>query len=169
MFPKAWNRVDLQESSNNSDAYAGLCKVNPHPCGFLGDSKRDCIYSYLQIQRYRSKISGPLLDRIDIHMEVPSVAFKDLSSTEIGHSSAEILERANRVREIQTISECPARKSGELHLFRRQILKLHYMTDLNKLRIFMNKNCVFHFGSSNNPTIGDRKGVCSFYFFHERI
>jgi magnesium chelatase family protein len=72
------------------------------PCGFLGDPKRNCTCSHLQIQRYRSKISGPLMDRIDIHMEVPSVKFRDLSSTEGGQSSSEILERVRRAREIQT-------------------------------------------------------------------
>ena len=78
-----------------------VAAMNPCPCGFLGDAKRDCSCSYLQIQRYRSKISGPLMDRIDIHMDVPSVQFKDLSSPEEGQSSRDILERTNRAREIQ--------------------------------------------------------------------
>jgi magnesium chelatase family protein len=98
-----------------------IAAMNPCACGFLGDSKRECICSYLQIQRYRSKISGPLLDRIDIHMEVPSVRFKDLSSTESGHSSAEILERANRAREIQTT--------------RFQRMKIHKNADMNSRQI----------------------------------
>ena len=68
----------------------------------MGDPKRECLCSYLQIQRYRSKISGPLMDRIDIHMEVPSVQFKDLSSTAKGQTSAEILEKTNKAREIQS-------------------------------------------------------------------
>jgi magnesium chelatase family protein len=79
-----------------------VAAMNPCPCGFLGDPKRNCTCSHLQIQRYRSKISGPLMDRIDIHMEVPSVKFRDLSSTEGGQSSSEILERVRRAREIQT-------------------------------------------------------------------
>jgi magnesium chelatase family protein len=79
-----------------------VAAMNPCPCGFLGDPKRNCTCSHLQIQRYRSKISGPLMDRIDIHMEVPSVKFRDLSSTEGGQSSSEILERVQRAREIQT-------------------------------------------------------------------
>ena len=78
-----------------------IAAMNPCPCGFLGDPKRECTCSYLQIQRYRSKISGPLMDRIDIHMDVPPVHFKDLSSSETGQSSSEILGRVKRAREIQ--------------------------------------------------------------------
>jgi len=75
--------------------------MNPCPCGFLGDPKRECMCNYLQIQRYRSKISGPLLDRIDIHIEVPSVQFKDLSSHEKGQTSSEMMKRINKARRIQ--------------------------------------------------------------------
>ena len=75
--------------------------MNPCPCGFLGHSKRECTCTYLQVQRYRSKISGPLMDRIDIHMEVPPVSFEDLSSHGGGESSSEILKRVKKAREIQ--------------------------------------------------------------------
>ena len=78
-----------------------VAAMNPCPCGFLGDSKRECTCSTLQIQRYRSKISGPLLDRIDIHLEVPAVPYKDLSGISDGESSADILQRVVRAREIQ--------------------------------------------------------------------
>ncbi len=79
-----------------------LAAMNPCPCGFFGDPKRECHCSYLQIRRYRAKISGPLMDRIDIHMEVPPVGFNDLSSIEQGQSSSEILERVKKARKIQT-------------------------------------------------------------------
>lgn len=78
-----------------------VAAMNPCPCGYLGDPKRDCTCSFLQIQRYRSKISGPLLDRIDLHLEVPSVPFKDLSGLEQGDSSAEVLDRVVRARSLQ--------------------------------------------------------------------
>ncbi len=78
-----------------------VAAMNPCPCGFFGDPKRECHCSALQIRRYRSKISGPLMDRIDIHMEVPPVPFKDLSSRESGQSSREILGRVKRARKIQ--------------------------------------------------------------------
>ncbi|MBN1277692.1 MAG: YifB family Mg chelatase-like AAA ATPase [Deltaproteobacteria bacterium] len=78
-----------------------VAAMNPCPCGFLGSPKRECSCSSLQVQRYRSKISGPLMDRIDIHIEVPSVPYKDLSDTRDGASSSDILERVMRAREIQ--------------------------------------------------------------------
>jgi len=78
-----------------------VAAMNPCPCGFLGDPKRDCSCTYTQIQRYRSKISGPLMDRIDIHMDVPAVPFKDLSSTQPSESSAQILTRIKSARGLQ--------------------------------------------------------------------
>jgi len=78
-----------------------VAAMNPCPCGFLGDHKRECTCSFLQIQRYRSKISGPLMDRIDIHLEVPSVPYKDLSGIAGGDSSEDILERVMKARDIQ--------------------------------------------------------------------
>jgi magnesium chelatase family protein len=67
-----------------------IAALNPCPCGYRGDSRRDCHCTPPQIERYMSKISGPLLDRIDIHIEVPSVAFRDLSGGTPGTSSAEL-------------------------------------------------------------------------------
>jgi len=78
-----------------------VAAMNPCPCGFMGDPKRECTCSFLQIQRYRSKISGPLMDRIDIHLEVPSVPYKDLSGVTTGASSADILKRVIKAREVQ--------------------------------------------------------------------
>ncbi|MDB9822525.1 YifB family Mg chelatase-like AAA ATPase [Deltaproteobacteria bacterium] len=79
-----------------------VAAMNPCPCGFFGDTRRECNCSYVHIQRYRSRISGPLMDRIDIHMEVPAVEYKDLSAKEAGRSSAEILEKVKRAREVQS-------------------------------------------------------------------
>jgi magnesium chelatase family protein len=78
-----------------------VAAMNPCPCGFFGDSKRECMCSFPQIQRYRSKISGPLLDRIDIHTEVPAVQYKDLSAKDGGRSSMDILKKVKRARDIQ--------------------------------------------------------------------
>jgi magnesium chelatase family protein len=75
--------------------------MNPCPCGFYGDTKRECTCSYREIRRYRGRISGPLLDRIDIHIDVPSVPFKDLAGTSHGESSSEIRQRVVAAREIQ--------------------------------------------------------------------
>jgi len=78
-----------------------IAAMNPCPCGFLGDVKRDCTCSPIQIQRYRSKISGPLLDRIDIHLEVPAVPYRELSGISKGEPSKVILQRVMKAREIQ--------------------------------------------------------------------
>ncbi len=78
-----------------------VAAMNPCPCGFSGDPKRTCTCAETQIRRYRSKVSGPLLDRIDLHVEVPAVPFEELSSKQAGESSATIRERVRAVREIQ--------------------------------------------------------------------
>src|SRR6185503_7765143 len=75
--------------------------MNPCPCGFFNDPTRECKCSPMQIQRYVSKISGPLLDRIDIHIDVPAVKFKELSSDAPGESSEAIRERVDRARRVQ--------------------------------------------------------------------
>ena len=79
-----------------------IAAMNPCPCGFFGDPKRECNCSMAQINRYRGKVSGPLLDRIDMHLEVPAVPYKDLASQEKGASSREILERVIMARNMQT-------------------------------------------------------------------
>ncbi len=75
--------------------------MNPCPCGYFTDPNKECTCNTTQIQRYMSKISGPLLDRIDIHIEVPAVKYKELSSTAKGESSEEIRKRVVNARKIQ--------------------------------------------------------------------
>ncbi|MGC9043436.1 MAG: YifB family Mg chelatase-like AAA ATPase [Myxococcota bacterium] len=78
-----------------------VAAMNPCPCGYLGDPNHKCLCSYPTIQRYRTRISGPLLDRIDIHIDVPPVNYSELSSTREGEPSAKIRERVIRARKIQ--------------------------------------------------------------------
>lgn len=78
-----------------------VAAMNPCPCGYLGDPRRNCRCSTAQIQRYRNRISGPLLDRIDIHVEVPAVRYADLASLQRGESSSAIRERVLRARQAQ--------------------------------------------------------------------
>ncbi|HLI79704.1 MAG TPA: YifB family Mg chelatase-like AAA ATPase [Candidatus Binataceae bacterium] len=78
-----------------------VAAMNPCPCGFFGDATHECSCSPLVIQRYRSRISGPLLDRIDIHIEVPAVKYKELTEKSMGEPSEKIRERVDRAREIQ--------------------------------------------------------------------
>jgi magnesium chelatase family protein len=75
--------------------------MNPCPCGFHGDPTHECRCTGAIIQRYLGKISGPLLDRIDLHIEVPAVAYKELRAKDGGTSSAEMRERVGGVRTIQ--------------------------------------------------------------------
>ncbi len=75
--------------------------MNPCPCGNYGNPRVACRCSPAQIQKYRSKISGPLLDRIDIHLDVPAVNFPELSASIPSESSAQIKERVNKARAIQ--------------------------------------------------------------------
>jgi magnesium chelatase family protein len=71
------------------------------PCGTLGQHKNPCRCSTTQIARYRAKISGPLLDRIDIHIDVPAARYQDLTSNIPAESSAQIKERVEKAREVQ--------------------------------------------------------------------
>ncbi|MBW2561287.1 MAG: ATP-binding protein, partial [Deltaproteobacteria bacterium] len=78
-----------------------VAAMNPCPCGYFTDSRRQCRCTPHQIRHYRAKISGPLLDRIDIHIEVPSVRYKELAGREGGETSETIKGRVNGARDIQ--------------------------------------------------------------------
>ncbi|MBI4791884.1 MAG: YifB family Mg chelatase-like AAA ATPase [Deltaproteobacteria bacterium] len=78
-----------------------VAALNPCPCGFLGDINHACSCSPLQVKRYEEKLSGPLLDRIDIHLQVPAVPFQKVASSREGEESQIIKERVTGAREIQ--------------------------------------------------------------------
>jgi len=78
-----------------------VAAMNPCPCGYLGDPQHSCRCSLPQIQKYRSKISGPLLDRIDLHIEAPAVDIEQLQNSEKGESSEMIRKRVEKCRSIQ--------------------------------------------------------------------
>ncbi|MCK9376659.1 MAG: YifB family Mg chelatase-like AAA ATPase [Syntrophobacterales bacterium] len=78
-----------------------VAAMNPCPCGYYGDPKRACTCTPNQINSYRSRISGPLLDRIDIQIQVPAVPFRDLAAPEGGEGSAEMRARVVAAREVQ--------------------------------------------------------------------
>lgn len=78
-----------------------VAAMNPCPCGYLGDPKRECRCSPIQIERYRQRISGPLLDRIDLHVEVPAVDYRELKADSGGESSEAIRARVEETREVQ--------------------------------------------------------------------
>ena len=75
--------------------------MNPCPCGYFNDRSRECQCTQPMIQRYISKISGPLLDRIDIHIDVPAVNYKEMRAAAPPEGSAQIRERVIRARDLQ--------------------------------------------------------------------
>jgi magnesium chelatase family protein len=93
-----------------------VAAMNPCPCGYFGDRRRPCRCTPQQIRQYQGRISGPLLDRIDIHIEVPSVPYRDLAESRPGESSAVIKERIERARRIQT-----QRLAGDAPLFNARL------------------------------------------------
>ena len=78
-----------------------VAAMNACPCGYFGDLKRECRCSPIQVQRYRQRISGPLLDRIDLHIEVPAVEYRDISSDRDEERSVLIRERVMKARQRQ--------------------------------------------------------------------
>jgi magnesium chelatase family protein len=78
-----------------------VAAMNPCPCGYLGDSRHQCTCTPGMINRYRSRVSGPLMDRIDIHIDVPAVPYKELSNDYSGEKSEVIRQRVTEARERQ--------------------------------------------------------------------
>jgi magnesium chelatase family protein len=104
-----------------------IAALNPCPCGYRGDSGRSCHCTPPQIERYMSKISGPLLDRIDIHIEVPAVPFRELSGNSQGTSSAEMRGQVAAARQMQQgrFDGSPTRHNADMtHRQTRQFCRL---------------------------------------------
>ena len=106
-----------------------VAAMNPCPCGYYGDPKRDCRCSPRQIENYRQRISGPLLDRIDLHVDVPLVEYKDLTSNTPGESSATIRQRviAARDRQRHRFRESPETRTNSS--MPSQLARLHCRLD----------------------------------------
>ncbi len=79
-----------------------VAAMNPCPCGYYGDSQKPCTCAHAMVTKYQKRISGPLLDRIDIHIEVPRVDYEKLSSNRTGESSETIRKRVQTARDIQS-------------------------------------------------------------------
>jgi magnesium chelatase family protein len=90
--------------------------LNPCPCGYYNDPNHDCACAVPQISRYLSKISGPLLDRIDLQIEVPALTVEEIGSTAAGESSDQIRSRVETAREIQAdrFSRSAIESNGEM-------------------------------------------------------
>ncbi len=98
-------RVTVSRASGTLEFPASFMLVaarNPCPCGFFGDPERTCVCTPSSLERYRKKISGPLLDRIDLYVEVPRTPYEKLSAREDAESSSVVRERVGRARTIQS-------------------------------------------------------------------
>lgn len=118
-----------------------IAALNPCPCGYRSDPRRSCSCTPPQIEKYMGKISGPLLDRIDIHVEVPAADFKELSSSESGTSSAEIRESVINARkaQMQRFANCPI--SYNAQMTSRQIREFCRLNDecISILKVSVNE------------------------------
>jgi magnesium chelatase family protein len=77
------------------------CKLHGCPCGYFGDARKECTCTSAMVTRYQKKLSGPLLDRIDIHVEVPRVDYEKLADNRSGETSADVRKRVTAAREVQ--------------------------------------------------------------------
>lgn len=103
--PLEEGRVTISRALNSTTFPASfilVASMNPCQCGYLGDPKHVCKCTPIQIERYMGKISGPLLDRIDLHIEVPAVAYQELSATRDGTPSSQMRTQVLSARAIQS-------------------------------------------------------------------
>lgn len=102
--PLEEGRVTISRASHSTTFpadFALVAAMNPCPCGFMGDPKHACKCAPMAVEKYMARVSGPLLDRIDLHIEVPPVPFEDLSKPGDGTGSAEMRAEVFRAREVQ--------------------------------------------------------------------
>ncbi|MDB5307224.1 MAG: comM [Gemmataceae bacterium] len=102
--PLEEGRVTISRAAHSTTFPADfvlIAAMNPCPCGFMGDPKHACKCAPLAVEKYMGRISGPLLDRIDLHIEVPPVPFEDLSKPGEGTGSAAMRAEVDRARDIQ--------------------------------------------------------------------
>ena len=102
-------------------AFMLVAAMNPCPCGYLGDKRHECRCSPTQIQRYRARISGPLLDRIDIHIDAPALSLTELRSGQLGESSATVRDRTERARHRQQVRFAGTSVTANARMTHRQI------------------------------------------------
>ncbi len=112
-----------------------VCAMNPCPCGYYGHPTRECTCQRGSAERYLNKVSGPLLDRVDIHIEVPPVDFDKLSDSERGETSQSIKERVNRARGIQQKRLAGSGISCNANMTANQTREFCKMTDDAKLML----------------------------------
>jgi magnesium chelatase family protein len=94
-----------------------VAALNPCPCGYRGDPRRECQCTVPQVEKYMGKVSGPLLDRIDIHLEVPAVPFRELAASRAGTSSGQMREAvlAARIRQAARFADTATRSNARMN------------------------------------------------------
>jgi magnesium chelatase family protein len=116
-------------SSTFPASFILVAAMNPCPCGYLGDAKHPCKCNPIQIERYMGRISGPLLDRIDLHIEVPAVPFQELSASADGTASAVMREQVSRARQVQRQRFGPESNRLNSRMTSRQLRKFCVLDD----------------------------------------
>lgn len=106
-----------------------VAAMNPCPCGYYGHPKKQCTCSGQTVQRYLNRISGPMLDRIDLHVEVPAIDYTELSNTSATETSEQIRRRVNRARQIQNERYAGTGISCNAYLTPAMLRKYCVMTD----------------------------------------
>lgn len=122
-----------------------IAAMNPCPCGYYGDNRHECQCTVSQINRYRSKVSGPLLDRIDIHIEVPALSVEEITGNSEGENSTEIRKQVNNAHQIQV-----QRYKNEDFNHNSQLRgkKLQKYCQINDKSLFFLKNAIEKLGLS---------------------
>lgn len=165
--PMEDGKVTISRANSSITYYSNfvtVCALNPCPCGNYGSQTEKCTCSQLQIQRYLSKISGPILDRIDIQVEVEPVKYDDLSSKEVLETSADIRKRVEKARKIQLERYKNEKIYNNANLSARQIKKYIVLDEkLEKIIEFAFKKFKFSARSFNKilkltRTIADLDG-----------
>src|SRR5438132_600038 len=130
---KCFSGIDLKRINRrygqSGRTIARRVGIKLYPCGYRNDPRRECHCTIPQIERYMAKISGPLLDRIDIHIEVPAVPYKELSDERAGTSSASMCEQVVKAREIQARRFASSRTRYNGQMTSRQIRQFCRLTD----------------------------------------
>ena len=120
-----------------------IVAMNPCPCGYFQDAVKECSCSNSVITRYQKRISGPLLDRIDIHIEVPQVKFREMTAARVGESSATIRERVIAARQRQHARFAGRRVTCNARMGTRE-LKVHCALDAPTLQLLKNAMTEFN-------------------------
>lgn len=107
-----------------------IASLNPCPCGYRNDPRRECHCSIPQIERYMAKISGPLLDRIDLHIEVPAVPFNELSAAADGTDSSSMREKVNTARQLQSARFCNSSTRVNAQMTTRELRQICGLDDM---------------------------------------